>query len=181
MEHLRNVYGTGGVLSSARGKREKIPQQLVSVGAGDAFGMELDAVDRKAPVGEGLDGAVGGLGGDREAAGQAGARDRERVVARRREGRGEAGEDAAPVVRNGAGLAMHRRRRALDPAAEGFGDRLVAEADAEQRPPRRRAGRDERERDAGLARRAGARSEEHTSELRHVKISYAVFCLKKKT
>src|SRR5690606_40461694 len=25
------------------------------------------------------------------------------------------------------------------------------------------------------------RSEEHTSELRHVKISYAVFCLKKKT
>src|SRR5690606_19139454 len=26
----------------------------------------------------------------------------------------------------------------------------------------------------------GERSEEHTSELRHVKISYAVFCLKKK-
>src|SRR5690606_40763719 len=33
---------------------------------------------------------------------------------------------------------------------------------------------------ASLAARAAARSEEHTSESSHVKISYAVFCLKKK-
>src|SRR5437588_3642836 len=31
------------------------------------------------------------------------------------------------------------------------------------------------------AERHGTRSEEHTSELRHTVISYAVFCLKKKT
>src|SRR5690554_7585679 len=33
---------------------------------------------------------------------------------------------------------------------------------------------------AGLTLSQGLRSEEHTSELHHVRISYAVFCLKKK-
>src|SRR3546814_7379905 len=111
---------------------------------------------------------------------------------------------------------------ALDNAAEMLADRLMAEADAEQRAPRVGAGGDEVEADARVIGRAGAgrdqdrigagakglcrgervvafdahlgaqldqimnevegeRSEEHTSEHQSLmRLSYAVFCLKKK-
>ena len=54
-----------------------------------------------------------------------------------------------------ADLAVHRRRRADDLAAERLADRLVAEADAEDRDLARSGG-DQVEADAGLVRRAGA-------------------------
>ena len=71
------------------------------------------------------------------------------MVARRREGEGQAGEDAARIVGHRGDLAVHRRRRPVDAPAEVAADRLVAEADAEQRPPCRGAGGDQVERDAG--------------------------------
>jgi hypothetical protein len=51
---------------------------------------------------------------------------------------------------------VHQFGRAHHAAAEMLADRLVPEADAEQRAPLRRAGGDQIERDAGLVRRAGA-------------------------
>src|SRR3546814_998705 len=78
-----------------------------------------------------------------------------------------AGDPAQPAHADDAGRRTGRGDRAGDlvgvPAAEGAG--------------RRGAGRPERR--AGDARRG--RSEEHTSELQSLmRISYAVFCLKKK-
>ena len=90
------------------------------------------------------------------AGGHALLRHRQRMVARGGEGRGEIGEDAAAIVQDRAGLAVHQARRADDLAAEILPDRLMAEADAEQGPAGIGGGGDEIERDAGLVRRAGA-------------------------
>ena len=68
--------------------------------AGDALRMELDAVDRQARVAKPLDGAVGGAGGDDQRVRQAVRRQRQAVIAGRLEGRGQAGEDAAAVMRD---------------------------------------------------------------------------------
>src|SRR5258708_22450011 len=95
--------------------------------------MELDAVDRPLAMGDANDDAVLGLGGDRQRRRQPGAVDDERMIARRREGVGQAGEDAAAAMADAAHLAMHRHRRAHDAAAQRLADRLVAEADAEDR------------------------------------------------
>src|SRR3546814_4181087 len=66
------------------------------------------------------------------------------------------------------GRVDHRHCRVVKAAKHAGGDRLRAIDDLEQ-------GRDSEEGD-------GERSEEHTSELQSLmRISYAVFCLKKKT
>ena len=64
----------------------------------------------------------------------------ERMVARRREGGGQAGEDAARIVGHRGDLAVHRRRRPVDAPAEVAADRLVAETGrrAAAAAPRRR-------------------------------------------
>ncbi len=61
----------------------------------------------------------------------------------------------SPLVLDLGQLAVHRHRRAHHLAAERLADRLMAEADAEDRDGRRRLG-DQVEADAGLVRRAGA-------------------------
>ena len=66
--------------------------------AGDALRMELDAVDRQRIVAQALDGSVLGAGVGDEAVRQAVGRQRQRMVAGRGERRGEAGEEAAPVM-----------------------------------------------------------------------------------
>src|SRR5262245_5038312 len=81
------------------------------------------------------------------------------MIAGRVEGIGQAGEDARIVVVDGRGLAVHDTRRADHVAAEGGADRLVAEADAEDRD-RAREALDQRHRDAGLARRARSRRDD---------------------
>ena len=59
--------------------------------------------------------------------------DHQRMVARRLERAVDAAEDAVALVADLGELAVHRQRRAHDLAAEGLADRLVAEADAEDR------------------------------------------------
>src|SRR3546814_5587888 len=70
-----------------------------------------------------------------------------------------------------------RPRRDADAESDGAAPaphRMAATPDRRARPPRRAPDRQDR-------RPAGARSEEHTSELQSLmRISYAVFCLKKK-
>ena len=90
--------------------------------------------------------------------GQRLALDRERVIADHREALRQRGVDAAAVVAQHIGLAVHQAPRADDLAAERRADRLVAEADAEDR---QLAGElaDRVDADAGLGRRARARRE----------------------
>src|SRR3546814_16170072 len=88
----------------------------------------------------------------------------EAVVARRLKGRGEPRVKPAAVVADRRGLAVHQMA-ALDNAAEMLADRLMAEADAEQRAPRVGAGGDEVDTDASVIGRAGAwRDKERVSD-----------------
>ena len=63
----------------------------------------------------------------------AGALDHQRMIARRLERRVDAAENSAALVADFRQLAVHRRRRAHHLAAERLADRLMAEADAEDR------------------------------------------------
>src|SRR3954451_10941282 len=93
--------------------------------------MELDADDGQHAVADGHDLSVLGRGADLERVGHP--RRGERVVAPALERVREAAEEAPAVVRDGARLAVHEAARLADLPAEGFDDRLVAEAHAERR------------------------------------------------
>lgn len=93
--------------------------------------MELDAFDRKLPVAEAHDDAVGGFGGNFQAARERAAFDDERMVARGFEILREAAKNRLAVVMNFAGFAVHDFFRADDFAAERIADGLMAEANTE--------------------------------------------------
>src|SRR2546430_8447331 len=76
------------------------------------------------------------------------------MIARRGQGALQTLEDTVPAVRHLRELAVHDPRRADDPAAERLPDRLMAEANAEDRDLTREA-LNERHADASLRRRAG--------------------------
>src|SRR5439155_25822547 len=99
--------------------------------------------------------AVLRLGAPRQAAGQRLALHGERVVARRDELVRNLEINPIAVVPDARQLAMHHLPSAYHPAAERLPDRLVPEADPEDRHAPRPAP-DEFQGDAGLARRAGA-------------------------
>ena len=84
---------------------------------------------------------------------------REGVVAADFELVREPGEQAAAVVPDGAGLPVHELLRGLDLAAEGFDDRLMAEADAQRGHGRCQAA-DNVRRGPGVGRPAGARGDD---------------------
>ncbi len=99
------------------------------------------------------------LRADLEFGGRARSLDDERVVAGGGEGAVQTAKESARIVRNARHLAVHRRWRAHDVAAERLPDRLMAKADAKHR--RRFARRaDEIETDARFVRRAGAGRED---------------------
>lgn len=75
--------------------------------AGDAFRVELHALDRQGAMAQAHDGAILQPGGDLEAIGQAFALDHQRVIASGEEGRGQAAEHAFAFVIHLAHLAMH--------------------------------------------------------------------------
>src|SRR3546814_2695028 len=80
------------------------------------------------------------------------------------------------LFRSWAFLGFHQFRAVAVVACRSHRERLFGRHD---QPPARRIGTDLASH--GLSRRADLRSEEHTSELQSLmRISYAVFCLKKK-
>jgi hypothetical protein len=123
---------------------------------GDAFGVELHALDREVAVAKAHDRAVLEPRGDLEAIGQARALHDQRMVARGSERGGQAREDALAVVMHLSELAVHDPVCAHDAPAEGLADGLVAEADTEKRYAGLGRGLREREADAGLIGVAGA-------------------------
>ena len=97
-----------------------------------------------------------GLGRDLEGGRQARALDDQRVIARHLELVGQALEQPCAAIADRRQLAVHRLGRADHLAAVDLADRLVAEADAEQRDRRPGLG-DQVEADAGLVGRARPR------------------------
>ena len=135
------------------GQVEEIAQDLPAMLARDAFRMKLHPECRAVTVLNAHDEPVVALRADLELGGRARSLDDERVIARRRKGAVQTAEEPARIVRNARHLAVHRRWRAHNVAAERLPDRLMAEADPEHR--RRFARRaDEIETDARFVRRA---------------------------
>src|ERR1700730_4904678 len=136
------------------GEIEKILQNGLAVLGGDAFGMELHAVHRVLLMRHRHHEAVVGLGGDFELGGHAIALDDERMIARRLEWRVDAAEHTFALVLDGGELAVHGNRGAHHVAAISGTDRLMPEADAENRHAVAEP-LDEFERNTGLVRGAG--------------------------
>src|SRR5207247_1099879 len=101
--------------------------------------MELHAFDRQVAVAQAHDLAVLRLGAHRQAAGQRLALHGERVVARRDELVRNLEINPVAVVPDARQLAMHHLPSAHHPAAERLPDRLVPEADPEDRHAPRHA------------------------------------------
>ena len=80
-------------------------------------------------------------------------------------GDGQPGQDAVALVHDLAGLAVQQLRGAHDHGAEGLGDRLVAQADTEDRRARLGRGPHHRHGHAGAGRRAGAGGEQHPGDV----------------
>ena len=134
---------------------QEVLEQVVTAFGQDGFGVELHALDGQRLVADAHDFAVVGPRGDVEAVGQRLALDGQRMVTGAGQRVGQALEDADILVVHRRNLTVHQLLGMHDPAAEGLADRLVAEADAEQR---NLAGEfaDRRPRNAGLGRGAGA-------------------------
>src|SRR6202161_3916771 len=139
-----------------RGDLKEIPQEQMAMLGSDAFRMKLHAVNRKPLVGKSHDQSVVGIRSRSELGRQAFALNHERMITRGFERRIDAAKNPAAVVTDFGKLAVDRPGRAHDLAAKRLADRLVAEADAENRNVA--AGSlDEIEANAGLFRRAGTR------------------------
>src|SRR5688572_9575987 len=95
--------------------------------------MKLHAFDRERAMSHAHDLAVFGLRRHDEAFGYRHALDYERVIARRNEIVGNAGKDPLTIVADTRHLAMHDLSRAHHFASECLADRLMTEADAENR------------------------------------------------
>ncbi len=138
----------------AAASSRKIAQDVAAVLARDALRMELHAIDGLGFVSDSHDETIVALGADLEINGSAFAIDDQRMVARRLERPVQAAEKPLGVVADARHFPVHRVGRPHHVAPESLADRLMAEADAEDR---RRAARGahEVEADAGFVRRAG--------------------------
>src|SRR6202035_4682725 len=154
----RNYLTPSGRRVPGRGDIEKVLQQQMAVLRRDALGMELHAVHRQLRMSKPHHHAVVGIGGHGELARHARSLDHQRVIARRLERRVDAAKNSGAVVADLRQLAVHLGRCAHHLATKSVADRLVAEADAEDRDFRRSL-RDQAEADAGLLVRAAARRE----------------------
>ena len=92
--------------------------------------MKLNAPDRPIPVADAHDDAVGGPSDCRQRA-RDGGHDDKRMIANRRKGGRQAREQRIAMVMDLAYPAVRRRWRKRDGGAEGVGDSLMTEADAE--------------------------------------------------
>src|SRR5262245_20489492 len=152
-----DMNGLGSVLHGGAGDPQKVLQNLVALLRRDALGMELHAMDRQRAMLHRHDHPVVGFRGDVQTVRQRRAVDDQRMVAGGLEGLRRSLEDALAGVGDHRQLAVHELRRPLDQAAKGLADRLVPEADAEQRHLGVARRLDEIEADPRLVRRARTR------------------------
>src|ERR1700730_11018029 len=124
------------LLAKRRAAGEEIGDQPRAGGGEHRLGMELHSEVRQAAVLDPHQDAIIAPGGGGQRGRQAVLAHRQAVVAGRLEGAGQTGKQPAAVVAYARGLAVHQPRRPLDQSAEGDCQRLVAEADPEQRDGR---------------------------------------------
>ena len=111
---------------------QEILEQLVALEREKALGVELDAFDRKPLVSHAHDLALVGPGDDFQVLRQCTRLNHQAVIAGGFERVGQPAIDAAAVVMNPRGLAMHDSVGPDDVRAEAVPDALVAQADAQQ-------------------------------------------------
>src|SRR3972149_287375 len=109
--------GQGYPLLSAQAK--VVSQQVLPLPGHDGLRMELDPLQREAPVPEAHDDPFVGPGGYLQAVRQAFPPDGQGVVPHRLQGAAQAGEDPPAVVVDEGYFAMDRLSRTLHPAAPG--------------------------------------------------------------
>jgi hypothetical protein len=119
---------------------------------GDAFGVELDRVDRQIDMPETHDCAIIAGGVDRQAIWHI--NHFEAVIAGGGERRWQTRKQAGAIMADGRGFAVHQMA-ALHRAAEMLANGLMAEADTEQGAARLGAGTDQFEADASFIGGAG--------------------------
>src|SRR5215475_6947078 len=149
----RAARGRGSAVRLVPRRRdvEEVLEDQMAILGRDAFGVELDAMHRKPPMREAHHEAIRRFGRDGKVGRQAVAFHYQRMIARGMEGPVDPTEDAGAVVSHLRHLAVHRHGRPHHLAAKGLADRLVAEADAEDRDGGRCLG-DQLEADASLVR-----------------------------
>src|SRR6185437_6491014 len=151
--------------------REEVRDEAFAVVGEDGLRVELDAFDGQGLVAEAHDGAGVGCAaagghacGDLEFLWDRVFADDQRVVTRAGHGLREVAEDAAIIVLDRRGLAVHELGGTDDLGTEGRADGLMAEADAEGGDllvgRQRGEALDERDEDAGVLRCAGAGRED---------------------
>jgi hypothetical protein len=127
--------------------------------------VELHAVDRQLAVPQRHDDPRGRGAGDLQLVRHGVGIDRQRVVAGRGEGRRQTGEDAGPLVHHLAGLPVQELRRPDDLGTERLGDRLMAQADAQDRRSCLGGGAHHRHGHPGVGRRPRAGREQHSGDV----------------
>src|SRR6516164_3817601 len=137
------------------GDFEKVLEQQMTVLGGDAFGVELHAVHWQALMRKPHHQTVIGLGRNVEIARHALALNHQRMIARRFERCIDAAKYAAAAMLDLRQFPMNWNRRAHDFATEGLADRLVTQANAKDRDPRR-SGSNQIKTDAGPWRLLGS-------------------------
>src|SRR5215212_3353567 len=151
-------------LSHWRPSSQEVGKEIIARRRQNRLRVELDAFHRQGAMSQAHHQAVG-LGRDLELGRQCCSIDDQRVIPGGLKWIWKACKDAGAVVRDHRSLAMHEPWRASDPAAECRTNRLVAEADAENRhsagePPHKRNG------DTGFAGRARSRGNHDAIEHR---------------
>src|SRR3990172_7934915 len=119
--------GQGYPLLSAQAK--VVSQQVLPLPGHDGLRMELDPLQREAPVPEAHDDPFVGPGGYLQAVRQAFPPDGQGVVPHRLQGATQAGEDPPAVVVDEGHFAMDQLSSPLDNAAVGIADTLMAQAE----------------------------------------------------
>lgn len=132
---------------------------------GDAFRVELYAVDRLGFMHQAHDQAIRRFSGDLQRIGQRDTLNDQGVITRHWIGTGQPGEDAFAAVRDLGDFTMHRLGCANDLAAEGLSHGLQAEADSEQGDIVIGGGLYQAQADARMVRIAGAGRDDDTGGL----------------
>src|SRR3954451_14302991 len=112
---------------------EEISQQVGAGGGEHRLRLELHPPIRQIAVAHPHQGAVVRPGERLQLRREGGLLHLQAVIAGGLERVGQAGEDPHVVMADGGGLAVHQPRRPVDGGAERHAERLVAEADAQQR------------------------------------------------
>src|SRR5262249_49105010 len=112
---------------------QEVDDDAIAAGGAVRLGMELDSEKRPRAMADGHDHAVLGLGIDAKKNRRRRAIDNQRVIARRLHRRRASFEQSLAAMPHRRDLAVHRRGAAHDARAERLAERLMTEADAEQR------------------------------------------------